>query len=511
MDTILAYDLGTGGNKASLYTADGRLIASEFMPYATEYPQAGWHEQRPLDWWASVVESTRRLLAHDEADPNTVRAIAISGHSLGCVPLDAQGNLLREATPIWSDSRPKEQAEAFFKNMDLNAWYRATGNGFPAPHYTAFKIAWYKDNEPEMFDRIDTLIGTKDYINYRLTGRIATDYSYASGLGAYNLLDWAYDDALLAAAGLARDLLPEITPSTEILGTLTADAASELGLPQSVQVACGGVDNSCMSLGARCFQEGQMYASLGSSIWIANSSRTPMIEDASKPYVFTHVVPEMFVSALAIFSGGTSLRWVRDHLCKDLVSKAESEGRDPYDLMTELAATSPVGANKLLFNPSLAGGTSLDASPAIRGAFLGLDLGHTQADVIRATLEGIGLNLRIVLDELRRIGHVGDEMVVVGGGSNSPMWCQILADTMQVNIVKTNVGQEAGSLGAAAVAAVGIGLWDDFAPVDAIHEVESVTKPNDDNAATYDQLLPVFKQACIDQAKLGDALAGLRI
>jgi len=231
MQSILAYDLGTGGNKASLYDVDGRLLAAAFEPYDTEYPQPGWHEQRPGAWWDSVVASTRKLLAESEVNPTTIRCLAISGHSLGCVPLDADGRLLRESTPIWSDKRATEQAARFFKRVDPTHWYRLTGNGFPAPHYTVFKILWYRDHETEMFGRTAKVIGTKDYINYRLTGRLATDYSYASGLGAYNLTGWDYSDELLTATDLRRELLPEIVPSTEILGHLTPEAAKTLGLP----------------------------------------------------------------------------------------------------------------------------------------------------------------------------------------------------------------------------------------------------------------------------------------
>ncbi|HYW78601.1 MAG TPA: FGGY family carbohydrate kinase, partial [Thermoguttaceae bacterium] len=140
--TIIAYDLGTGGNKASLYDADGRLLTDAFVPYETLYPQAGWHEQRPGDWWQAVVESTHRLLECDAVDPKQIECLAISGHSLGCVPLDGQGNLLRESTPIWSDKRPTTQVPEFFEKVDPTDWYRTTGNGFPAPHYTVFKIMW---------------------------------------------------------------------------------------------------------------------------------------------------------------------------------------------------------------------------------------------------------------------------------------------------------------------------------------------------------------------------------
>lgn len=508
-ETILAYDLGTGGNKASLYDVDGRCLATAFVPYETDYPQAGWHEQRPAAWWDSVVRSTRELLASGAADPADIVCAAISGHSLGCVPLAADGSLLRPATPIWSDKRPAAQAARFFEKIDPAVWYRRTGNGFPAAHYTVFKIMWYRDQEPEMFDRVDKIVGTKDYINYKLTGRLATDYSYASGCGVYDLLGWDYSDELLAAADLPRDLLPDIVPSTELLGELTPAAAAELGLPRQLKVACGGVDNSCMALGARNIAEGRTYASLGSSFWIAVSSGRPLLDERAKPYVFTHVIPGMFTSAVGMFSGGTALKWVRDNFCGNLAAQARLAGRDPYEVMTELAAESPVGARRLLFNPSLAGGSSLDASPHIRGALLGLDLGHSQADVVRAALEGIALNLRVILDELRQLGPIGPEMVVVGGASQSRLWRQIFADALEINIVKTNIGQEAGSLGAAAVAAVAAGLWPDFQRIDQVHQLADTAIPDARRVQIYQRLLPIFRRASTDQAQLGDLLAGL--
>lgn len=507
-ETILAYDLGTGGNKASLYDADGRLLAAAFVPYDTQYPQAGWHEQRPEDWWDSVVRSTRQLFSAG-GDPQSLRGLAISGHSLGCVPLDRAGRLLRASTPIWSDRRATVQAERVFRQLDPVAWYRRTGNGFPAAHYTAFKILWYRDCELAMFSQIDRVIGTKDYINFRLTGRVATDPSYASGCGVYDLLAGDYSDELLAAADLPRSMLPEIVPSTEILGPLTREAADALGIPAGIPVACGGVDNSCMALGARNTTEGRVYASLGSSMWIAVSSGRPLLDDAAKPYVFTHVIPGMFTSAVAIFSGGTSLRWVRDQLCADLVAQAASKGGDPYDLMTALAAESPVGSRKLLFNPSLAGGSSLDPSTNIRGALVGLDLGHSRADVIRAVLEGIAMNLRLAFDELRQLGRIGPEMVIVGGASRSSLWREILADALEIDLLKTNIGQEAGSLGAASLAAVACGLWSDLGEVDRVHQQEVVVRPNPARVRRYRRLLPLFRQARDDQARLGDLLAAM--
>ena len=505
--TILAYDLGTGGNKASLYDPSANCLGSVFVPYETTYPRGGYHEQRPEDWWRAVVRSTHKLLADPRVDPRSVECLAISGHSLGCVPLDAGGSLLRESTPIWSDRRADSQAAGLFERVDERRWYGLTGNGFPAGHYTIFKILWLREHEPDLFARIDKVIGTKDYVNYRLTGRLATDYSYASGSGAYDLAGWDYCDELLAAADLPREILPPIVASTEILGELTPAAAEELHLPKDVRVACGGVDNSCMALGAGNIDEASVYTSLGSSAWIAVSSARPLLDERARPYVFTHVVPGMFTSAVAIFSAGTSFRWVRDQFCGDLVAAAADADDDPYERMTALAAESPIGAGGLLFNPSLAGGSSLDGSPHIRGALLGLDLGHSRSDVIRSAMEGIALNLRCVLDELRSLCDVREEILAVGGISRSAVWRQILADAMNTRIVKTAVGQEAGSLGAAGVAAVAAGLWDDFTPIRLAHTRRQVHDPTPAAVAVYEKLLPVFDQGRDDQARLGEMLA----
>jgi xylulokinase len=499
-DRIIAYDLGTGGAKASLYDREGTCQASTFVSYETLYPDSGWHEQRPQDWWNAIVASTRELLAKRLAAPSDIECLAISGQSLAVIPVDGNGELLRQTVPIWSDTRAEVQTVAFFRTVDPDRWYLTTGNGFPAACYAVFKVMWYRDNEPAMFSRVRSILGSKDWVNLRLTGKTFTDYSYASGSGIYDLLSWKYSPEFIRASGLAESLFPPIVPSTTIVGTLTAQAAESLGLPRSVKVACGGVDNSCMALGARSIGEGRVYTSLGSSAWIAVSSAKPVLDPKMKPYVFTHVMPGLFTSAVSIFAAGSSFRWLRDVLC---------DGGASYDEMTGLAATSPVGANKLLFNPSLAGGSCLEPSPHIRGAFAGLDLRHTRADLMRAGMEGIAMNLGAVLDVLRRFVPLSSEMLMVGGGSKSAAWRQIFADVYQMDCVKTNIDQEAGSLGAAAVAAVGAGLWKGFDRVDQVHKVQSVQKPIAANAAAYRRLMPAFELVRRHQAELGELLHGI--
>ncbi len=503
---IIAYDLGTGGNKASLYDSDGLCLASTFQSYETLYPVAGWHEQRPSDWWDSIINSTRQLLKVTGVDKDEIECLSLSGHSLGVVPIDNNGRLLRESTPIWSDSRAGIQADAFFEKFDETAWYMTTGNGFPAKLYSVFKILWYQDNEPDVFKKIFKVIGTKDYVNYKLTGEISTDFSYASGCGVYDLKGWGYSEDLIQASGLDLDIFPEIVPSTNIIGELTREAGELLGLSPKTKVVAGGVDNSCMALGARNIAPGRVYLSLGSSAWIAVSAENPVLDPESRPFVFTHVMPGMFTSAVSIFSAGNSFRWLRDNICPDLVEKAARTGEDVYELMTALADQAPVGANKLLFNPSLAGGSSQEPNADIRGAYSGIDLGHTRGDMIRAGMEGIALNLGSVLGVLKEFTTLSNEMVIVGGGSKGASWRQIFADVFEMKIVKTNIGEDAGSLGAAALGAVGSGLWKDFSKLDQIHKVENIREPIPENTAVYKKLAPVFEKLRISQAHIGEML-----
>jgi len=296
------------------------------------------------------------------------------------------------------------------------------------------------------------------------------------------------------ASGLPAGLFPEIVASTEVLGTLTADVAKELGLPDSVQVVAGGVDNSCMALGALAYTEGACYNSMGSSSWIAVSSSKPVLDNTTRPYVFTHVVPGMFASATAIFSAGSSFRWMREQVCTNL----DSETQDTYESMIQLAESSAPGANGVTFVPHLAGGSSLDATPDVRGAFLNIHLGTTQADLIRATMEGICFGLKRALDALEAITPISDSMLAVGGGSRSDSWMQMYADIYGKTITRTNVDQQAAALGAAALAAVGSGLWENFSKLDSVHQVSDQKHPQADQdfGAAYSRFLQANDACC---------------
>ncbi|WP_344403114.1 FGGY family carbohydrate kinase, partial [Dactylosporangium fulvum] len=374
-EAALAFDLGTGGCKAALVDLDARVAGTAFVPYPTSYPAPGRHEQRPADWWDALGRSARELLAAD-AGRHRVVAVGLSGHSLAMVPVDADGTTLLETVPIWSDIRGEDAAAAYFAGTDETAWYRRTGNGFPRGMYTVFKAAWLRAEHPDVAARTAHVLGSKDWVNARLTGVRRTDPSYASGSGAYDLATRRMIPGVSAALRVPAGWWPPIVPSAGVVGRVSAEASAATGIPAGTPVVAGGVDNACMALGAGLDRPGEAYISLGSSNWVTVAGAEPVLDDVTRPFVFDHVLPGLYISALSTFGGGSSLTWLAGML-----------GRaDDLDALLDEAAAAPVGARGLTCVPTLAGGTVTEGGPAVRGALLGHDLGHTHGDRARAVV-----------------------------------------------------------------------------------------------------------------------------
>jgi xylulokinase len=507
---ILSFDLGTGGNKAVLYDSDGLLVGSTFSPYETLYPQSGWAEQRPVDWWMSIVKTTRKLLKETGVEKRHLACIGISGHGIGVVPVDREGRLLREKTLLWSDSRALDQSKNYFKRIDYDHWYSVTGAALRAENYAIFKMMWHRDSEPEMYASTHKFLGTKDFINMKMTGNMVSDFSDASFSGVNDLLQWGYSDELLKPSGIPLEKLPDLVPSTAVVGELLPEPAEELGLAKGVPVICGGYDGSCTALGAGNFKENRVYNYVGSSSWISVAADKPLIDLSIKPYCYFHVIPGMFNSTVSIYSAGGSYQWFRNVLCKEEVSEAERANLDPYEIMEEEARASPVGSNGVMFNPSLMGGSTIHPSPSIRGAFVGLGLDHGKSDLTRAVMEGVAYDLRAVLDRFRDMQIRVDEIRIVGGGSRSRLWRQIFADIYRSKIILTSVGQEAAALGAATVAAVGAGIWKDFSMVDSIAKTIEVSTPMKENVDEYEKRLPLFRFVTEKLLEIGERSADMK-
>jgi xylulokinase len=500
MQYVISYDLGTGGLKAGLYSVDGASLGFVFYPYETFYPLPDWHEQRPLDWWEAVCTATKKLIRPGGVDPASIVAVAASGHSLVAVPIGHQGEMLLDRVPIWSDRRAGAEAAEFFRQVNYTGWYQTTGNGDPPETYTVFKLMWLKKHQPDLFSQIKLVLGSKDYLNYRLSGQCATDYSYASGSGVFELENWRYSEALIEAAALPRSLFVEPRDSYAPLGAVTEEAAAQCGLKPGTLVVCGGVDNSCMALGTTGIGNGRVYTSLGSSAWIAVSADKPILDAQKLPFVFAHVEKGYYTTGVSIFAAASTYRWARDTFCADLSD-------DAYDQMNQLAASSPLGANGILFNPSLAGGSSQEPSEALQGAFFGLKLSNSRADLLRAILEGVTLSLGCCcLPVIEPMIAANDTMIICGGGAKSDLWMQIFADIYNKKVVIANVDQDAASLGAAAIALRGAGLWPDYTPLDVLFKVQKSFTPIPANRDRYAVIANRFTRWIKALAVLHDSL-----
>ena len=502
---LIAYDLGTGGIKASLFDVDGNSLAEVFQQYETFFPVNKFAEQRPMDWWDGVCNATHMLLKKSNCQPEEIACTALSGHSLVAVPLDKDGNVLLDQVPIWCDMRAGDQIPEFFKDLSYEEWYTTTGNGDPEECYTILKLMWMRQHQPEIFYNTYKILGSKDFVNYKFTGTICTDPSYASGFGVFNLMKWDYEERFLQAAGISGDIFPEISPSDSIIGYVTREASKECGLCEGTPVACGAVDNTCMALGARGLEEGVAYTSLGSSSWIAVTSQKPIIDLKTRPFVFAHAKKGFYTSAVSIFSAGNSFRWVRNQLLKDYPDDTHT-----YDIMNEMAASTPPGSNGVLFNPSLAGGSAQEPTPNLCGSFMGITLGNTREDLVRASMEGVAMALRKTLDILLSKTEITGEMLLCGGCSKSAVWRQIFADIYNMPVIKTNIDQDAASLGASALAANACGLWDGYDLISTIHQLEDRSEPNKENVKLYEQLLNIYDKWTQTLAALGDQMNQIR-
>ena len=391
---ILAHDLGTTGNKASLYDREGRVIASSFYGYGTQYPYVTWAEQNPEDWWKAVCSSTKELLASAKILLSEIACITFSGQMMGCVAVDRQAHPLRSAI-IWADQRAQAEAQTLIDQLGMQQVYRITGHRASAS-YSGAKILWVRNNQPEIFRQAYKFIHAKDFIVARLTGKFVTDVTDASGMNLLDLKTGSWSPAILEAIGLDLSLLPEVHASTDVVGEVRAEIAEESGLAAGTPVVIGGGDGMCAAVGAGVVRAGSAFNYIGSSSWIAIATPEPIYDPTLRTFTWAHMVPGMFSPNGTMQSAGGSYQWLRDVFCTPEKEAAAQLKLSPYELMNLQAEGSPPGARGLIFLPYLIGERSPRWNSKARGVYLGLCVQHTRADIIRATLEGITYNLRVM-------------------------------------------------------------------------------------------------------------------
>lgn len=491
---LLAHDLGTTGNKAALFDETGKLIASAFEAYETFYDHPGWAEQDPQDWWTAVCRATASVMAEAGVDKTAITAMSFSGHMMGCVAVDNRGKPLRRAI-IWADQRASDQVSALLKAMSQEEIYRITGTR-PNPNYTLEKLMWLRDHEPEVYKKTRFVLQAKDYIVARLTGEFATDFSDASATNAFDLVKKSWSEDILRAVDVPARLFPEARPSTDVVGKVKHFDQVDL---EGVPVVLGGGDGACATVGAGVVRKNEGYNYFGSSSWIAIATPSPVIDPQMRIFNLCHLAPQLYMPVGTMQSAGGSYDWIREILfCPELGIETDAA----YAHLNEWAGNSPPGAKGILFLPYLIGERSPHWNEDARGAFIGLARSHAVEDVVRAVLEGVAFNLRIIFEALTEQGADLEALRMIGGGIQNPILCQILADVLGIPIQRLESGEFATSLGAAICAGVGVGLFDDFSVAGSLCPVAGTDRPNPEAVKRYDKLYPLFCEAY-------DALAGL--
>ena len=445
--TLLGIDASTTGVKALLIDDNGEIVASSTTPLHLSTPRPLWSEQDPHDWWQAAITSIRNVVK--EADAENIAAIGLTGQMHGLVLLDDAGEVLRPAI-LWNDQRCAEECDEIRARLGKDRLVQISGNdaltGFTAP-----KIVWVRNHEPDVYDRARHVLLPKDYLRYALTHEYAMDKADGSGTLLFDLEKRDWSNEILDALEIPGAWLPPTFEGPEITGRITREAAEATGLREGTPVVAGGGDQSAQAVGVGAIRPGVLAVTMGTSGVVFAATETPLIEPQGRLHAFCHAVPNRWHLMGVMLSAAGSLQWYRDALCPNV----------SFDELVTEAARVPAGSDGLLFLPYLCGERTPHPDPLARGAWIGLTNRHTRGHLTRAVLEGVAFGLKDIFALMLEVGMRDVHQVrVSGGGAKSMLWRQILADVLDSEPVTVNT-TEGAAYGAALLAGVAAGVWSD--------------------------------------------------
>jgi xylulokinase len=483
MSFLLGLDIGTSGVKGILISADGEIICTNTENYPLFTPHSGWAEQNPEDWWEATKKCLKGIIEKSKIDPGEIKGISFSGQMHSSVFLDKEMKVIRPAI-LWSDTRTSRQCQEIYeragglKNL-INYVSNPALEGFTAP-----KILWLKENEPDNFEKVQLVLLPKDYIRYKLTGEIHTEVSDGAGTLMMDVKEKDWSDPLLEKLGLSREILPPVVDSITVTGEITANVARETGLKAGTPVVAGGADNACGAVGSGIIKEGRVMASIGTSGVVVAQTAEPLADEGGKLHLFNHSVPENWYMMGVMLSAGMSFSWLKEKLFDNKLD---------YQPLNERAAEVKPGSEGLIFLPYLYGERTPHADANARGVFFGISGKHQQGHFIRSVMEGVSFGLRDSLELIKEKGVKLEGVRVIGGGARSKVWQQILADIFGQEISLLNV-EEGPAFGAAIIAGVGTGVYHSFSEIDqGIVRVTRTIAPIEDNVRYYNQAYEIYK------------------
>lgn len=467
---LLGIDIGTSACKVAVFNRKGNVLAGSNQSYELYYPNPGWVEQNPDEWWSSICAGIQDVLRKEAIDPKQIVGIGIDGQSWSAIPVDKQGNCLHN-TPIWMDTRARDIAARVTKDIGFERIFNIAGNAFE-PAYTTPKILWFKENKPEIYENTYKFLQSNSFIALKLTGSFSQDKSQGYGLHFFHAKTCTYDQDLADAFGISLDKVPDIYDCHKVIGTVTKEAAALTGLLEGTPVVAGGLDAACGTLGAGVYLSGQTQEQGGQaggmSICLNEATAHP------KLILSPHVVPDLWLLQGGTVGGGGVLRWF----------KQELGGDSSFDDLTSLANTIPAGSDGVTFLPYMAGERSPIWDPDAKGVFYGLGFDKTKSHMIRAALEGVAYSLEHNLQTAKESGVEVDELIAMGGASNSLVWTQIKSDVTG-KIIKVPTSDTATTLGAAILAGVGVGMYESFE--EAVKETIVITRTHEPNMVNHER------------------------
>jgi xylulokinase len=483
MSIFIGIDSSTTATKALLMDEQGSVLGVASSEYTYETPHPLWSEQDPSLWWRGTVQSIRAVLQKTGVNAAQVKGIGLTGQMHGLVLLDENGDVLRPAI-LWNDQRTASQCDAIRLKLGRERLIQITGNdaltGFTAP-----KILWVQEHEPEIWKRTHHILLPKDYVRYKLTGAFGMDKADGAGTILFDLAKRNWSAEVLSALEIPAECLPPTFEGTDITGGLSASVAQELGLPAGIPVFGGGGDQAASAVGTGAVRAGVVSVSLGTSGVVFAATDAPVIEPNGRLHAFCHSVPNKWHLMGVMLSAAGSLRWHRDTFAPNTT----------YDDLLEPAAQISAGSNGLFFLPYLTGERTPHPDPLARGAFIGLTVRHSLPHLTRSVLEGVSFGLRDSFELMKSAGLENITQVrVTGGGARSPLWRQILADVLQAEVVTVNT-TEGAAYGAALLAATGAGVFPSVeSACDASVKITGNTQPDPVEAGMYQKSYLLYRE-----------------
>ena len=485
---VLGIDVGTGGTRAVLIDEAGVILAS-----ATEEHEAfvslkiGWAEQHPDDWWRAAEIAIRKATAQSKIQPEQIAAIGFSGQMHGAVMLDATGRVVRPAL-IWCDVRTEKQCRELAEKIGHDKLIQLTCNP-PLANFTLTKFLWTRENEPEVWRRVRSVMLPKDYVRFKLTGERATDVADASGTLMLDVAQRRWSSETLQAVEIDSSVLPALYESQQVCGAVSAAGAQATGLAAGTPVVAGAGDQAAGAVGMGIVAPGAVSATIGTSGVVFAATAEPLRDARGRLHTFCHAVPNRWHVMGVTQAAGLSLRWFRDRFLT-----GSENGSQTYETLSQEAATAPPGADGLLWAPYLMGERTPHLDPNARGALVGLTAPHTRAHIVRAILEGVAFSLKDTFTILSELNVPVKNIRLGGGGARSPLWRQIQADVYghEVELLEA---EEGAAYGAAILAGVGVQMWSSVDDAcNSVLKVNDRVRPNPASMATMDHSYAAYRR-----------------